>query len=602
MAEAFGIANTAVQASTPAATANIRITVLGSGTSAGIPTLTCDCAVCTSTDPRDNRLRPSVLVEYNGRKVLIDTTPDFRQQALRHNIRSLDAILYTHAHADHIMGLDDVRPFNFRREDPIPVYASADTLARIQNAFKYAFKYEGKPAGPVPKLEANVLNGEPFDLFGLTVQPIPLPHGRDTTFGFRIANVAYLTDHNEIPPSSLALLHDLDVLFLDALRHRPHPTHSTIAMSLDVVDHLKPKRTIFTHMSHDLGHEQTQATLPAGVDLAQDGLVIDTPLRGFRAFTSFHDALPFFGPAGVCIGNFDGVHTGHQSLFARLVALCRERGWKPSVLTFDPHPARILVPERAPKLLTTISERVALMRQAGIEQVLVLPFNSELQHLDAVQFVERILVPLGTRAVIVGDNFRFGHKLSGNVETLRQMAESSGYESLAGGTVSYRGQTVSSSNVRGALYDGDVIKAARMLGRWYTIAGTVITGYGIGSKQTVPTLNLKPTSELPPADGVYVTRATDLDDNRTWQAITNIGTRPTFDDGGASANARSIETFLLDPFDGRNPSRLKLTFFGRLREERRFEDAAALKAQILRDVHRAQQLHRRLARLMDRST
>ena len=137
------------------ASPNIKITVLGSGTSAGIPTLTCDCAVCTSSDPRDNRLRPSVLVEYNGRKVLIDTTPDFRQQALRHNIRWLDAILYTHAHADHIMGLDDVRPFNFHRAEPIPVYASADTLDRIQRAFKYAFKYEGKPAGPVPKLEAN---------------------------------------------------------------------------------------------------------------------------------------------------------------------------------------------------------------------------------------------------------------------------------------------------------------------------------------------------------------------------------------------------------------------------------------------------------------
>ena len=584
-------------AATFSATRDIRITVLGSGTSAGIPTITCDCAVCHSTDPRDNRLRPSVLLEYNGRKVLIDTTPDFRQQALRHNIRSLDAILYTHAHADHIMGLDDVRPFNFHRAEPIPVYASADTLARIQLAFKYAFKYEGKPAGPVPKLEGHILNGEPFDLFGLTVQPIPLPHGRDVTFGYRVANVAYLTDHSEIPEASLKLLEGLDVLFLDALRHRPHPTHSTVATSLDASIRLKPKQTVFTHMSHDLGHEETQHTLPEGVTLAYDGMVLDTPLRGFRVFTSLEDALPFFSPAGVSIGNFDGVHTGHQSLFRRLVALCHERGWKPSVLTFDPHPARILVPDRAPRLLTSLAERLQLFRQCGIEQVLVLPFNEDLRHLEATQFVERIVAPLGTRAVIVGDNFRFGHKLSGNTETLRALAPRYGYESLAGGAITYRGQTVSSSNVRGALYDGKVSKAARMLGRCYSIQGTVVTGHGVGSKQTVPTLNLAPTSELPPADGVYVTRATDLDDNRSWAAITNIGTRPTFENG----SDRSIETFLLDSFDGRNPVHLKLTFLGRLRDEQKFEDAAALKTQIFHDVKRASALHRRVSTLIIRN-
>jgi riboflavin kinase/FMN adenylyltransferase len=572
--------------------------VLGSGTSAGVPSLTCDCAVCTSTDPRDNRLRPSVLLQYNGRNVLIDTTPDFRQQALRANIRSLDAILYTHAHADHIMGLDDVRPFNFRREEPIPVYAAPDTLARIQRAFQYAFRYEGKPAGPIPKLEANVLNGEPFELFGLMVQPIPLPHGRDTTFGYRIANIAYLTDHSEIPEASQRLLHGLDLLFLDALRHRPHITHSTVATSLDMSAHLHPERTVFTHMCHDLGHAETERTLPSNVRLAYDGMVIDTPLRGFRVFRALQDAQPYFSPAGICIGNFDGVHCGHESLFRNLVKLCRERGLKPSVLTFDPHPARILVPDRAPRLLTSLDERIRLMREAGIEQVLVLPFDSELQHLDATQFIERILVPLDTRAVLVGDNFRFGFKLSGSVQTLRELGPKHGFEGINGGSVNYRGQTVSSSAIRGALYDGDVRRAARMLRRPYSIYGAVVHGHGVGSRQTVPTLNLAPVSELPPANGVYVTRATDLDDNRSWAAVTNIGTRPTFENGQEGGSARSIETFLLDEFDGRNPARLRLTFLSRLRDERRFEDPAALRAQILRDAKRAVALHRRLARLV----
>lgn len=258
----------------------LKIIVLGSGTSAGIPTVACPCAVCSSTDPRDNRLRPSVLLQYAGRNVLIDTTPDFRQQALRTGIRYLDAVLFTHSHADHIMGLDDVRPFNFRRTEPIPIYGDEQTLGAIRNAFRYAFS-ESMPETPVPKLAPQTITGEPFDLFGLLIQPVRVMHGKNPIYGFRFGRAAYLTDHSEIPEESCSLLQDLDILFLDALRHRPHPTHSTVARSLEHVERLAPARAYFTHISHDLSHGATEKALPPHVRLAYDGLelAIDVTLN-----------------------------------------------------------------------------------------------------------------------------------------------------------------------------------------------------------------------------------------------------------------------------------------------------------------------------------
>jgi phosphoribosyl 1,2-cyclic phosphate phosphodiesterase len=258
----------------------LLITVLGSGTSVGVPTLGCQCSVCTSQDPRDNRLRPSVLIRYRGQTMLVDTTPDFRQQALRARIDRIDAILFTHWHADHIMGLDDVRPFNFRQKGSIPIYGSERTLDAIRNCFQYAFA-ENPTQNSIPRLETRTLNGEPFDLLGLRVQPVRLLHGKDEIFGFRVGNAAYLTDHNEIPPDSLPLLRDLDVLFLDALRHKPHPTHSTVERSLKYVEALQPKRAFFTHLCHDLSHAGTERMLPPHVRLAYDGLEISVdPAHG----------------------------------------------------------------------------------------------------------------------------------------------------------------------------------------------------------------------------------------------------------------------------------------------------------------------------------
>jgi len=257
----------------------LSITVLGSGTSVGVPTVGCGCAVCHSDDPRDNRLRPSILIQYGGHGVLIDTTPDFRQQALRFGIERVDAILFTHSHADHIMGLDDVRPFNFKQGGTIPIYGTQQTISDIERAFRYIF--DGRESeSSRPRLVPTVFDTETIPLFGLDFVPVRLCHGLGTVFGFRFGPAAYLTDHSDIPPESMEKLLGLDILFLDALRHRPHPTHSTVERSIASVEQLKPTDAYFTHICHDLPHAKTEQELPPHIHLAYDGLELKVQLPG----------------------------------------------------------------------------------------------------------------------------------------------------------------------------------------------------------------------------------------------------------------------------------------------------------------------------------
>ena len=252
------------------------LTVLGSGTSMGVPTIGCDCRVCRSTDPHDRRTRPSIMLEWDGRRVLIDTTPDFREQALREGIDRVDAVLYTHGHADHILGLDDLRPLTFPRVTggpKVPLFANAATAKVLQQVFRYVFEASYKYGG-LAQVELKELDG-PVELFGATFLPVSILHGDAEIVGYRFGNAAYLTDFSTIPEASLGCLDGLDILFLDALRHHPHPTHSTVENSLRIVERLNPKRTFFTHISHDLAHEETNSALPPHVRLAHDGLRLE---------------------------------------------------------------------------------------------------------------------------------------------------------------------------------------------------------------------------------------------------------------------------------------------------------------------------------------
>jgi len=290
------------------------------------------------------------------------------------------------------------------------------------------------------------------------------------------------------------------------------------------------------------------------------------------------------------IGNFDGVHAGHRQLLRRVVELGREHNLKPAVLTFDPHPTRVVAPHRAPRLLTTIEERVALIREQGVEEVVVLPFTTEVAQLSPEEFVEQIVVGrLHARIVMVGDNFRFGHKQAGNIGTLTELGQRFGFQTHVVDAVRRRGRVVSSSEIRRLIEDGDVAMAGRLLERPYDLTGDVVSGHGIGSKQTVPTLNLQTPAEVIPKNGVYITRTRDTETGDRWNSITNVGTRPTFD-----GDSLSIETFLLSSFDGLTPGRISVEFLRRVREERKFDSPEALKQQILRDVGRAQAFFRRL--------
>ena len=256
-----------------------EIVILGSGTSMGVPTLGCTCAVCTSTDPRNTRTRPSIAIEWEGNRVLIDTGPDFRQQALREKIDHVDAVLYTHPHADHILGLDDLRPLSFRHPAGMSLYADDRTIKVLETVFAYTFSPNAKyPTRARVNLQS--LNGhDSAEIAGAVFQRVPLLHGELPVAGFRFGSAAYLTDMSVIPDTSLPLLDGLDVLILDALRKEPHPSHANVEQALAWIDRVRPRRAYFTHMSHELDHAETENELPPHVRLTYDGLRIPFDLE-----------------------------------------------------------------------------------------------------------------------------------------------------------------------------------------------------------------------------------------------------------------------------------------------------------------------------------
>lgn len=252
-------------------------TFLGTGASMGVPIIGCDCPVCTSVDPRNQRYRCSVVIRMPQGNLLIDTPPELRLQLLRAKVPLIHAVLFTHYHADHIFGLDDLRPLPRQLGGPVPMYCNHETERFLRQSFAYAFSahVESLPAGFLPKLTFNNIEDAPFQVLGETVTPIPLAHAHFHVLGFRIRDVAYCTDVNKIPRESWPRLEGLKVLILDALRHKPHPGHFSIEESLEVVERVRPEKTYFTHMSHDLEHAETNRMLPRGVELAYDGLTFE---------------------------------------------------------------------------------------------------------------------------------------------------------------------------------------------------------------------------------------------------------------------------------------------------------------------------------------
>jgi riboflavin kinase/FMN adenylyltransferase len=317
---------------------------------------------------------------------------------------------------------------------------------------------------------------------------------------------------------------------------------------------------------------------------------------GGMIYRSLAETPDNFGPCAITIGNFDGAHVGHRRILHRVSALAREEGWKSAALTFDPHPAKLVAPASAPRLLTTLDERARMILEQGIDEILILPFTPEIAALGPEDFVREILVDkLKARAVLVGANFHFGKRAAGDAGTLEELGERYSFETDIIVPVVWRKRVISSSEIRRAIEGGDVSTACRMLGRAYALRGAVVPGEGRGGKQTVPTLNLDTKAELVPKTGVYVTwtrvEGREGVQSREWPSITNVGYRPTFD-----GHTRTIETYLLVPLDSASPTEISVEFLWRVRDERKFENAEALKAQILRDVNRAQTYFRRRGR------
>jgi phosphoribosyl 1,2-cyclic phosphate phosphodiesterase len=251
------------------------VTFLGTGTSHGVPMIGCGCATCRSTDPRDKRLRPSIWIDVPGRgAILVDCATDLRQQALSFGVSRVDAVIFTHGHADHILGIDELRRFNVLQGGTIPCYADARTWRTVASTFSYVFDGLARQGGGVPQLERREIEG-PFEAAGVRVVPVPILHGRTPILGLRFGSFAYLTDCSAVPDDSWPLVAGVETLVIDALRHKPHPTHFTVAEALVAVERIAPRRAYLTHMAHDLPHAETCARLPAGVELAYDGLVLD---------------------------------------------------------------------------------------------------------------------------------------------------------------------------------------------------------------------------------------------------------------------------------------------------------------------------------------
>jgi riboflavin kinase/FMN adenylyltransferase len=394
--------------------------------------------------------------------------------------------------------------------------------------------------------------------------------------------------------------------------------HQTVEQALALIKELNPRAAWFTHIAHDLPHAETNERLRNlgynNVQLAYDGLEIDVSVEESDAPAALHAipkssaarsaSLELFSTSKACaarfaasnrgstvaIGNFDGIHLGHQAILRAVASRAAETKAVATVLTFDPTPQKILRPESAPLRISTTEQRLRCFGALGVDAAVVLPFSHELAKLSPEEFVDQILVhDLRVRAVFVGENFRFGHKQSGNAQLLSQLGAGSGFEVIILPPVIYKSEVVSSTIIRREIALGDVSHAGRLLGRPFVLTGKVVPGTGTGRRFTFPTLNLAAEQELLPARGVYVTRTLLEGESRTRRSVTNVGVRPTF-----NGSALSIETHILDQIPEISPGRIEVHFWKRLREEKKFNSPEELRAQIAQDIAKADQFFTRL--------
>jgi riboflavin kinase/FMN adenylyltransferase len=401
--------------------------------------------------------------------------------------------------------------------------------------------------------------------------------------------------------------------------------HQTVEQALALIQQLKPRRAWFTHIAHDLPHAETNERLVRmgypQVQLASDGLEFEvlvdaakdvsreggdsqesrvamggarsTRLSATSSSQAWASRYATFGHTSVlAIGNFDGIHLGHQAILRATVECARALNALSTALTFDPSPRKVLRPETAPPRLSTNAQRMEWFNAMGLEAVVVLPFTLDLARLSPGEFVEQILVrDLHVKAVLVGENFRFGHKQGGDVKLLTELGAIHGFDVVIVPPVVYRGEVVSSTIIRREVAEGDVSHAARLLGRPFALTGEVISGTGTGRRFTFPTLNLAAEQELLPARGVYITRSCLEGGTPSHRSVTNVGMRPTF-----NGSSLSIETHLLDAQLATAPERMEVRFWKRLREEKKFSGPEELRAQIARDIARANKYFSRLRR------
>jgi len=386
-----------------------------------------------------------------------------------------------------------------------------------------------------------------------------------------------------------------------------------------LIETIKPRRAWFTHIAHELPHAATNERLRKlgfnNIQMAYDGLqfpvAVDKPVISLPSaaittivdapgsasvFSSSQEWAARYGRSGrgsvLVIGNFDGIHLGHQMILNHAVQHARESGAVPAALTFEPPPLKVLRPESAPLRLSTNQQRLEWFALEGMEATIVLPFTQELSQLSAEEFVDHIMVrDLQARSVVVGENFRFGHKQKGNVKLLRELGMRHGFEVVIQAPVIYKKEIISSTLIRQLISEGDVTKAARLLGRPFVLTGQVVQGTGTGRRFTFPTLNLSAEQELVPGRGVYITRTLLDGESSSHRSVTNLGMRPTF-----NGNALSVETHLLDYAGNFSPERIEVRFWKRLREEKKFSGADELRLQIARDIAKANKFFSRLRR------